>query len=175
MQESDLMFSKARGEGRGTGGSTQGDGGAKYCVCSKCGYNQKHVKTGKGQSIPCTKMKCPKCKTTLKGSSTKALSKDALSKPYPNFHSARVKVPGLFLSIKVLETTSSKVMIYGGPLKTDPKGSSQTQSIRFPKDKFTVAQAKAWLKENKQKYILFEPATESKKKSKPKWPTLIGE
>lgn len=172
MQESDLMLSKVRGAGQGTGGSAQGDGGAKYCVCSKCGYNQKHVKTSKGQSIPCTKMKCPKCKTALKGSATKTLSKEALSKPYPNFHSARVKAPALFLRVRVLQTTKTGVMIYGGPLKTDPRGASKTQSVRFPKDKFTTTQAKAWLKENKQKYILFEPASEEKKKY---WPSITGE
>jgi len=51
-------------------------------------------------------------------------------------------------------------MIYGGPLKTDPSGSGKPQAYRFPKDKFTVAQAKAWLKEHDITYILFEPATE---------------
>jgi len=98
---------------------------------------------------------------------------EPISKPYPNFHSARVKAPGLFLRVRVLQTTKSGVMIYGGPLKTDPRGASKTQSVRFPKAKFTVSQAKAWLKENKQKYTLFEPATESKKKSEAIWPSIL--
>lgn len=95
--------------------------------------------------------------------------KDAISKPYPNFHSARVRSPGLFLRVRVLQTTGSGVMIYGGPLKTDPRGPSKTQAVRFPKDKFSVKEAKAWLKEHKTKYTLFEPATG---KAKRLWPTI---
>lgn len=103
------------------------------------------------------------------------MTKNTISKPYPNFHAARVRAPGLFAKIRVLTTTKGGVMIYGGALKTDPRGASKTQSLRFPKAKFTVVQAKAWLKENKQKYMSFEPATEKKEKSKPNWPTIIGE
>lgn len=161
------LTDKARGEGRGTGGSAQGDGGAKYCVCSKCGYTQKHVKSGEGKSIPCTKIKCPKCGTTLKGSDTKVISK-----PYPNFHAARIKSPGLFLRVRVFQTTKEGIMIYGGPLKSKPRGATEVQSIRFPKDKFSVKEAKAWLKDHKKKYILFEPAKEAKKKAEVIWPSL---
>ena len=100
------------------------------------------------------------------------MAKDTISKPFPNFHAARVKAPGLFARVRVLDTTKSGVMIYGGPLKTDPRGASKTQSIRFPKDKFTVKEAKAWLKEEKQKYTSFEPATEKKEKN---WPSIIGD
>lgn len=95
---------------------------------------------------------------------------EPIQKPYPNFHSARVRGPGLFLRVRVLQTTKTGVMIYGGPLKTDPRGASKTQSVRFPKKKFTAAQAKAWLKEHKQSYILFEPASEAK--AKRLWPTI---
>lgn len=63
-------------------------------------------------------------------------------------------------------------MIYGGPLKSDPRGATKVQSIRFPKDKFSVKQAKAWLKDHKHKHILFEPAKEMKKKTEIIWPTL---
>ena len=63
-------------------------------------------------------------------------------------------------------------MIYGGPLKSDPRGPTKVQAIRFPKDKFSVKEAKKWLKDHKRKYILFEPAKETKKKL---WPTLLGE
>lgn len=94
---------------------------------------------------------------------------EQISKPYPNYHAARVKGPGLFLRVRVLQTTKSGVMIYGGPLKTDPKGPAKTQALRFPKEKFTVVQAKAWLKEHKQEYNLFEPATS---KAKRLWPTM---
>lgn len=60
-------------------------------------------------------------------------------------------------------------MIYGGPLKSNSGGPTKVQSIRFPKDKFTPKQAKAWLKDHKRKYILFEPAKEVKKVL---WPSL---
>lgn len=83
--------------------------------------------------------------------------------PYPNFHSARIKSPGLFLRVRVMQTTKEGIMLYGGPLKSDPKGPTTLQSIRFPKDKFTVAQAKKWLKDHKHKYITFEPASDVKK------------
>ena len=83
--------------------------------------------------------------------------------PYPNFHSARVREPGDFVRIVVLETLPNGIMIYGGPLK---KGDGSTaQAYRFPKDKFTVVQAKAWLKEHDIKYISFEAASEPKRKT----------
>lgn len=84
-----------------------------------------------------------------------------IQKPYPNFHAARIKSPSAFVRIRVLDTLSNKILLYGGPLKTDPSGSTKIQSIRFPKDKFTVAEAKAWLKEHSYKPILFEPASKS--------------
>jgi len=77
--------------------------------------------------------------------------------PFPNFHAARVKSPGLFSRIKVLKTLGNGVMIYGGPLKRD--GGSTAQSYRFPRKRFTAEEAKAWLKRNKIKYIMFEKAT----------------
>lgn len=99
--------------------------------------------------------------------------KTLISKPYPNFHSARVKSPGLFLRVRVFRTTKEGIMFYGGPLKSDPQGAAILQAIRFPKDKFTVTQAKAWLKDHDQKYILFEPATKKKSLGKMLWERLI--
>jgi len=94
-----------------------------------------------------------------------------IQKPYPNFHSARVKSPGSFLRVRVFTTTKKGIMFYGGPLKSDPRGPTEVQAIRFPKDKFTPKQAKKWLKDHKQKYILFEPAKQVKKRL---WLTLLG-
>jgi len=104
-------------------------------------------------------------------------AKNTLSKPYPNFHAARMKSPGSFVRIRVLRTLPNGVMIYGGPLRSDPRGGAKTQSFRFPKDKFTARQAKAWLREHDHSYTLFEPATgvTRAKKSETKWPTIIGE
>ncbi len=79
--------------------------------------------------------------------------------PFPNFHAARVKEPGAFEWIKVLSTLPNGIMIYGGPLKTDPRGSTTAQTYRFPENKFTVAEAREWLKEHDIKPILFEPAS----------------
>jgi len=79
--------------------------------------------------------------------------------PYPNFHSARIRQPGRFVRIRVLRILSNGIMIYGGPLKSDSRGLSKTQSYRFPVKKWTVAQAKAWLRKHKIKWLLFEKAT----------------
>lgn len=78
--------------------------------------------------------------------------------PYPNFHAGRMKSPGLFARILVLKTLPNGIMVYGGPLKSDPRGSAKTQAYRFPKSKFTVAQARKWLKDHNKTPILFEPA-----------------
>jgi len=94
-----------------------------------------------------------------------------MQKPFPNFHAARVKSPGLFSRIRVLQTTKQGIMIYGGPLKSKPRGGAVIQAVRFPKDKFTAKQAKEWLKDHKQKYISFEPAA-MKKKTEPIWPSI---
>lgn len=53
-------------------------------------------------------------------------------------------------------------MFYGGPLKSDRTGPAKVQAIRFPKDKFSAKEARAWLKNHKQKYIAFEPAKVTK-------------
>ena len=90
--------------------------------------------------------------------------------PYPNFHAARIKSPGLFLRVRVFRTTKEGIMFYGGPLKKDPRGSVVVQSVRFPKSKFTVAEAKKWLKNHDFKSILFEPA---KKVTKSFWPSIL--
>ena len=84
-----------------------------------------------------------------------------ISNPYPNFHAARVRDPKDFSSIVVLQTLPNGIMIYGGTLKSEPKGLSKPQAYRFPKDKFTASEAKQWLKDHNIKYILFEKASEN--------------
>lgn len=93
-------------------------------------------------------------------------------KPYPNFHSARVKSPGLFVRIRVFQTTKEGIMLYGGPLKSKPTGPTKVQSVRFPKDKYTPKQAKKWLKDHKMpaSAYSFEPAIKKRL-----WPTIVGE
>lgn len=65
--------------------------------------------------------------------------------------------PGLFSRIRVIQIPPNGIMIYGGRLRAT--GKSATQSYRFPKDKFTAAQARKWLKDHKIKFISFERAS----------------
>lgn len=84
--------------------------------------------------------------------------------PYTTEHSATIKSPSLFK--KGDENWGSKdittgVRIILGVLRSNDKW--ETQTYRFKANKFTVAQAKKWLKDHKIKYILFEPASGEKK------------
>ena len=88
-----------------------------------------------------------------------------VQKPYPNYHAARLAPPGDFARIRVLNTSDEGIMFYGGPLKSNPKGSVKVQAIRFPKAKFSVEEAKEWLKDHKYSPIKFEPALEEKTKA----------
>lgn len=96
-------------------------------------------------------------------------------KPYPNEHSARLKDPDdfdpdsfrrksdgtIYGKIKVLATAD----VIWGKLKgaSDPDDYPIPQAIRFPTSDWTEAEAKAWLKDNKVKYIEFESASEPEK------------
>jgi len=97
----------------------------------------------------------------------------AEEKPYPNEHSARIKNPDLFdpktfrrtpdgtiYGSKKVPTTAAVIW---GKLKGAAKPSDNPipQSIRFPTKNWTVAQAKAWLKDNNIKYEAFEAAAKS--------------
>jgi len=94
-------------------------------------------------------------------------------KPFPNEHSARIKSPGSF-DPKTFRRTKDGT-IYGskkvpataaviwGKLKGAAKPSDNPipQSIRFPTENWTAAQAKAWLKDNNVTYEMFEAASKS--------------
>lgn len=82
--------------------------------------------------------------------------------PYPNWHSARIRQPGGFVRIRVLWSKQG-IMARGGPLKSNPRGGAKIQAIWFKATKWTVSQAKKWLREHKYKYIEFEKATGKKK------------
>ena len=88
--------------------------------------------------------------------------------PYPNYHAARIKSPGSFTRIRVINTSKEGIIFYGGPLKST--GKSTLQSIKFPKSKYSVLEAKKWLSSHNHKPIKFEPASSSTKKSK--WPSI---
>lgn len=76
--------------------------------------------------------------------------------PFPNFHAARIRSPEIFERIRVLRTLSNGIMIYGGPLKRG--GGTVAASYRFPKSKFTPAEARKWMKDHGLTVILFEGA-----------------
>lgn len=77
--------------------------------------------------------------------------------PYANEHAARIKDPDQFDSFARQndEFGDGIHVIYG--IKED-EDSSEVQSIRFDKDKYTVEEAKQWLDDNDWDYIKFEPA-----------------
>lgn len=77
--------------------------------------------------------------------------------PYPNEHAARVVDPSKFQQNSFRrKNISDGVDAIIGKLKGETK--TTVQAYRFNSKKFTVEQAKKWLKENKINYILFEPA-----------------
>ena len=71
MPGRDGIGNTGRGLGRGLGlGRGQGRGlaggrplGSNVCTCPKCGHQIPHTQRG----IQCTQIKCPKCKTLMKG------------------------------------------------------------------------------------------------------------
>jgi hypothetical protein len=102
-------------------------------------------------------------------------------KPYENEHAARLVDPAkfdrfrrkadgkLYNTIKVPET----VDIVWGHLKDGADDDWAAQALRFPTKDWTEAEAKAWLKDNKVKYIEFEPAKEPDKSTPDVKPEVI--
>ena len=79
--------------------------------------------------------------------------------PFPNEHSGRVKNPNLFVSDSFRrKKITDGVSIVIGKLKSDPTGSTVTQTYRFDKKKFTTKQARKWLKDHKIDTVSFEAA-----------------
>ena len=79
--------------------------------------------------------------------------------PYNIEHSSRVKDPDVFVSTSFRrKEITDGISIIIGKLKTDPTGSTVTQAYRFDKKKFTVAQARKWLKDHKIDTVSFEAA-----------------
>jgi len=81
------------------------------------------------------------------------------ARPYTKEHAARLKDPDDYQGFRRMnnELGTGIHIILG--LKD---GSSEIQSIRFDKDKFTADEAKAWLRERDYNVIKFEPALEEK-------------
>jgi hypothetical protein len=74
--------------------------------------------------------------------------------PFLNQHAARIKSPGQY------DKFARKNIAPGIDIILGIKGNtSETQAYRFDKNKFTVKQARAWLKEHNVKIISFESAS----------------
>jgi len=73
-------------------------------------------------------------------------------------HSARVLSPASCSKEYGRQEITSGVIRVACRLKDSTKWA--TQSYRFQKTKFTAAEARAWLKEHKIRYTLFEAATD---------------
>ena len=97
--------------------------------------------------------------------------------PYPNEHSARLLSPNIkkervrrtkgsgdakVQGVKIPTTISVIWFI----VKKEGKEIPRAQALRFPTKTWTEQKAKNWLKKNKIKYILFEPATKKPKSMK---------
>jgi hypothetical protein len=88
--------------------------------------------------------------------------------PITGWHAGRVRDPSLFLK-KPWATTILKpgLELITGKLKSDgPNGPMTAQTYHFDSDKFTVDQAKEWLKKHKIKTIEFSKALPKKKEVK---------
>lgn len=85
--------------------------------------------------------------------------------PYKGEHSARIKDPDQYdrFRRKNDEFGDGIDVIYG--IK-DEEDLTEVQSIRFDSDKFTVAEAKEWLKDHDWDYIKFEPAIDEDKQKR---------
>ena len=82
--------------------------------------------------------------------------------PLPNEHAARLRDPGDFQpdSFRRKEIAPGISIIMG---RLKGQQTMTAQSYRFSKDKFTAAQAKAWLKDHDVKNISFEEASGNEK------------
>jgi len=79
--------------------------------------------------------------------------------PYPNEHAGRLKDPRQFVRFRRMNNQGGQGVDFIVGFKRE--GGSEVQAIRFDASKFTVEQAKAWLKEHNYKTIAFEKASGS--------------
>jgi hypothetical protein len=75
--------------------------------------------------------------------------------PYPNFHAARVKQPEQFDTFRTVKTANPAITLILG-IKD---GKSEVQAVRADASKMSAAQFRKWLKDEKQSYLMLEPAT----------------
>ncbi len=78
--------------------------------------------------------------------------------PYPTEHSARLKDPSRYERFRRENDEFGPGIHAVWGITAD--GKAELQAIRFDAEKFSVDEAKAWLKEHGHKPILFEPASD---------------
>jgi hypothetical protein len=83
-------------------------------------------------------------------------------RPYVGEHAARIKEPNYDSYARKNNKFGDGVHVIYGVKKKGEEKVTEVQSIRFNASKWTVSEAKKWLKDHNWKYIKFEPATESK-------------
>lgn len=81
--------------------------------------------------------------------------------PFPNYHSARLIEPKKFKKYAYKKVGKGIDMVFGidEELEQELDEKTHLQAIRFDKNKWSVADAKAWLKKHGKKYISFTPAS----------------
>ncbi len=82
--------------------------------------------------------------------------------PYRNEHAARLKDPSRYIDFRRENDWGGKGSGVDAIWGVLPSGEVELQAIRFRADKWTVAEAKKWLRDHGYKWILFEPATGGK-------------
>jgi len=83
----------------------------------------------------------------------------AEKRPYPHEHAARIENPDKYEEFRRRnDELGDGIHVIFGLLD----GKSEIQSLRFDKDKFTVDEAKGFLKERRFRVLKFEPATEER-------------
>jgi hypothetical protein len=84
--------------------------------------------------------------------------------PYPHEHAARIREPSQFDEFRRNKNFFAPGIDAIWGIKRRPERKVELQAIRFDASRWTVKEAKKWLKEHGYKPVLFEPATEPKKK-----------
>ena len=87
-----------------------------------------------------------------------------MGRPYPNEHAARIKDPDEFDDFRRMKDQMADGVdsIIGLKMTDGNVDSSEIQSLRFDKLKWSVDDAKAWLDEHDFNVIEFEPASEER-------------
>lgn len=92
--------------------------------------------------------------------------------PFPQEHSARIKDPGQYDEFRRENDWAGSGIHAIWGIKKGPPRKAELQAIRFDKTKFTVAEAKKWLKDHDYKPILFEPASDERQIAIPRIKTV---